>query len=177
MSIEQKHISFQIKSDEGDENTFSGHAAVFGNVDRVNDVIVAGAFSNTLKSGRKVKLLWNHDQNTVIGVVYELTEDETGLFIKARFADTPKAQEIRKLAQMGAVDAMSIGYRTVDYSYSDTGVRLLKEIALFEISLTAFPANELATIQSVKSENAENAENAEILTNLINITKQLSNCN
>lgn len=174
MAVEHKNIDFEIKADDADENTFSGHAAVFGNVDRVNDVILPGAFAESLLTGRKVRLLWNHDPNAVIGLVDELKEDDKGLWIKGRFADTDRAQEARKLTMMGAVDSFSIGYRTSDYSYSDAGVRILKAIQLYEVSLTAFPANELAAVESAKSENSESAE---ILATLINITKQLSNCN
>lgn len=87
-----------------------------------------------------------------------MIEDDKGLFIQGRFANTEKGKEIRELAMMGAIDSFSIGYRTLDYEYSNSGDRLLKEVDLFEVSLVTFPANELATITAVKTEFDEERE-------------------
>ncbi len=156
--MEFKHFKFEIKAEDDGDMTVSGYASIFGNRDRVGDVVVAGAFTKSLASGRKVKMLWQHDSSQVIGVWDEMIEDDKGLFIQGRFANTEKGKEIRELAMMGAIDSFSIGYRTLDYEYSNSGDRLLKEVDLFEVSLVTFPANELATITAVKTEFDEERE-------------------
>jgi hypothetical protein len=46
---------------------------------------------------------------------------------------------------------MSIGYEALQSSMDTDGVRLLKEVRLWEGSIVTFPMNESATISSVKS--------------------------
>lgn len=44
------HLNFNIKALTGGEpGTITGLAAVYGNVDRVDDVIIPGAFTKTLR--------------------------------------------------------------------------------------------------------------------------------
>ena len=151
-----KSLNFEIKADEvTDEGSFTAYASVFGNVDKVNDVVVKGAFSNSLAIGKKVRMLYQHDPSKVIGVWDSIEEDDHGLKVKGRFADTELGKEVRSLVLMGAIDSLSIGYRTKDYAYDANGVRLLKEVDLVEISIVTIPANEAATIIDAKSE-AEN---------------------
>jgi hypothetical protein len=47
---------------------------------------------------------------------------------------------------------LSIGYKPVTYDFDEnTGVRYLREVDLFEVSLVTFPANEEAQVTVVKS--------------------------
>lgn len=59
--MEFKHFKFEIKAEDDGDMTVSGYASIFGNRDRVGDVVVAGAFTKSLASGRRVKMLWQHD--------------------------------------------------------------------------------------------------------------------
>lgn len=53
------------------------------------------------------------------------------------------------------VSGLSIGYRTVQSTRdATTGVRLLTELDLLEVSIVTFPANERARIRAVKSQFA-----------------------
>ena len=53
----------------------------------------------------------------------------------------------------GAIDGLSIGYRTKDSEWKD-GNRYLKEVELWETSIVTFPGNEmaLASLKSVETE-------------------------
>jgi HK97 family phage prohead protease len=62
---------------------------------------------------------------------------------------TDKAKQTYALAKAKAIRGMSIGYDTVRSVMKD-GVRQLTELKLYEVSLTAWPANELALVTSVK---------------------------
>lgn len=155
MQNEMKHLSapFEFKREPDKDGVFEGYASVFGIVDQGMDVVERGAFTKSLGSGRKVKLLWQHDMAKPIGVWDEIREDERGLFVKGRILkDVQQGAEAMALMRAGAIDSMSIGYRTVDASFEGGGdVRKLHELELFEISLVTFPMLPDAKITDIKS--------------------------
>ena len=134
---ERKAVSFELESaDESGE--FSGYAAVFGNQDSGNDIIERGAFTKTIAENfDRIKILSQHDDcNLPIGKPLELREDERGLFIRGKISDTQKGRDIQTLLRDGVLNELSIGYESVDFDYDGaTGVRHLKEVRLWEISV------------------------------------------
>lgn len=136
------------------DGSFEGYAAVFENIDNGMDVLTRGAFQKSLDAGYKVKMLWQHDPNHVIGVWDEIKEDERGLYVKGRIlSDVSKGREALALLRNGALDSMSIGYRTKVATQEGNGtVRRLVEVDLKEISIVTFPMNELAMVTAVKSD-------------------------
>lgn len=145
-AVERKDCALSFKA-EG--TRIEGYGATFGDVDQGGDRIAPGAFAKSL-GRRRVRMFWNHDPARVVGVWDEVTEDEKGLRVRGRFADTPAGREVRQLVEMGAVDSMSIGYR-VGKSGRDGNVRVLEEIDLFEVSLVAIPMNENARVDAAKA--------------------------
>lgn len=147
--------SFEIKLDaKQDDNsrTFSGYGSTFGNIDSDNDIIVKGAFTESLKK-RNPKLLYQHKMSDVIGVINNAYEDEKGLFIEGKISNTTKGNEAYELLKDGAIDSFSVGFMTKDSDYKEDGVRLIKQAELYEVSIVTFPANEQARISSVKAED------------------------
>ena len=153
MTIQHKSASFELKKEPDDDGTFEGYASVFGVVDQGMDVVERGAFTKSLGNGRKVKMLWQHDPNKVIGVWDEIREDERGLFVKGRLLkDVTLGREAMALMRAGAIDSMSIGYRTKEAVAEAGGrVRKLMEVDLFEVSVVTFPMNEAAMVTDVKN--------------------------
>lgn len=150
-SMERKHINFEIKSLNEETGEIEGYGSTFGGEpDSHGDVIVKGAFAKSLTE-RPVRMLSNHNWDNVVGKWDEIVEDEHGLRIKGRFANTPKGQEIRELVKMGAIDSFSIGYITKDFEVNSHGVYLLKEVDLYEVSIVTVPSNKNATVTSIKS--------------------------
>ncbi len=156
MELERKSLTLEVKSVD-DSGTFEGYAAAFGNVDAVNDIILAGAFKASLKDhkGKKTMpaLLWQHIPSQPIGVWESMSEDEHGLFVKGRLLrdDVQQAKEAHALLKVGAISGMSIGYYARDYSMDEkTWIRTLKKIDLLEASLVTFPANDAARVTGVK---------------------------
>lgn len=150
-------VPFEIKA-VSDDGLFSGYGAVFGNVDLGGDVIHSGAFTKTISewSGRKrmPPILWNHDRNEPLGVYTAISEDEKGLYVEGRLLvnEVQRAKEIHALMKAGALDGMSIGYGIKRREYDEeTGVRHLKELSLYEVSIVTFPMNESARVDAVKS--------------------------
>ena len=135
-----------------------GDASRFGEVDKGRDVVMPGAFKSALARGPKtVKMLWQHDPHQPIGVWEEMEEDATGLRVKGRLIlDVAKAREAAALLDAGAIEGLSIGYRTEDaVSAMQDGkaVRQLKAVDLWEVSLVTFPMLPTATVRSRKAED------------------------
>ncbi len=143
----------------GEAGTIEGHISIFGNVDSYGEIVEPGAFSESLakseKSGRKVKLLWQHDPHQPIGVWDELAEDKKGLWGRGRLLidKSPKAREAHGLLLEGALDGLSIGYRTIKAvpTAGKTNVTSLLKLDLLEGSIVTFAANERARVEVVKS--------------------------
>lgn len=153
---EVRSFALQIKA-AGDDGTVEGYGSVFGVRDNYDDVIAKGAFINSLKehkaAGTMPAMLWQHDADKPIGVWTDMVEDEKGLRIKGQLAmETVKGKEAHALLKMGALNGLSIGFVSKEWSYdSDTEVRTLTAIDLWEVSLVTFPANEKARVTNVKS--------------------------
>lgn len=85
-------------------------------------------------------MLWQHDPSEPIGVWDDVVEDEIGLWVKGRILkDVARGREAVALIEAGAIDGLSIGYRTVKSRKNDKGSRLLSELELWEVSLVTFP--------------------------------------
>lgn len=161
MKLELKSLPLEVKEID-DSGIFEGYAAVFGNTDAWNDIILPGAFKATLKDHKSKKtmpaLLWQHDGTCPLGTWESLQEDDHGLHVKGRLLkeDIQLAREAYALLKAGALSGMSIGYYARDYSIDQkTDIRTLKKIDLVEASLVTFPANELAQVTGVKSGRPE----------------------
>ena len=145
--------NLQLKSLDA-EGKFAGYASVFDVVDSQNDIILRGAFAKTIKGRvRDIKMLWQHRQNEPIGVYNKILEDRNGLYVEGQLLlDVARAKEVYALLKEGAVSGLSIGYTpTKFYIHPKTGVRIISEVDLWEISLVTFPANNTAKITVVKS--------------------------
>lgn len=156
--MKTKDFSLQIK-DVSEEGTFEGYGSIFGNVDSYGEKVMPGAFVESLarhkREGSNVLMLWQHDPSQPIGVWEDLAEDAKGLWGKGRLLlDIQRAREVHTLAKNRAIGGLSIGYREEDTD-QDGAVRILKKLALYEISPVTFPANRRARIESVKSERMD----------------------
>ena len=158
--MNRKSFNLEIKTLQED-GFFSGYGAVFGNVDWYNDVILHGAFQKSLQrweeKGKMPPVLWNHNDGEPIGVYTNIYEDEKGLFVEGRLLidDVPRAKSTHALLKAGAIDGLSIGYKTKKANQQTNGIRELIELDLGEISIVTMPANEESLITSVKSKLEE----------------------
>lgn len=151
MDMQYKSFPLELKKEPDEDGTIEGYASVFEVVDNGMDVVQRGAFAKSLGS-RIVKMLWQHDMAKPIGVWDEIREDERGLYVKGRILkDVQQGREAMALYKAGAMDSVSIGYRTIEAVEEAGGrVRRLTEIDLFEISAVTMPMLDQAIV-SVKS--------------------------
>ncbi len=150
--------AIQLKEDAvSEEGIFEGYGAVFGNRDAYDDIIVEGAFADSIRRhngrGPSVKMLWQHDPTQPIGVWDELSEDNKGLKVVGRLLlEVQRAREAYVLMRAKALDGLSIGYMTQKYENdAESGIRKLLKIDLWETSPVTFPANPKARVRRVKS--------------------------
>lgn len=127
-----------------DGQVVEGYASLFGRRDQGGDTVQAGAYAASLKAlaaqGRRVKMLWQHDPGQPIGVWEEVREDAKGLYVKGRIlTEVDRGREAAALLTAGAIDGLSIGYRTLRSERDAKGQRLLAEVELWEVSLVTFP--------------------------------------
>ncbi len=152
-----------------DNGFFCGYASVFNTVDSYDDIILNGAFNNSIKYNN-IKLCWQHNINNIIGEIKTIKEDSIGLYIEGEI----KRKDIYSYVKNGIIDGLSIGYN-VNKSYIDSkNRRVLQDIDLKEISIVSFPANKHANITYCKAVNNKDYIK-EIIKNIdknINILKK-----
>ena len=169
MIMEKMVVPFEIK-EQSEEGVFEGHAAVFNLPDSYKDIIRPGAFKKTLKKkGPKgIRVLWQHQYSSPIGVTLEAEEDKKGLFVKGQLLldmirdtdtpTTPDAWRAYTAMKRKAIGGLSIGFYA-DPSKQDWDddriTRYLNEIDLWEYSPVTFPAALRAKITGVKSAKTE----------------------
>lgn len=159
MNHKQLTTQLDIKSlDDG--GSFEGYASVFGVVDSDGDVIVKGAFGRTLASGKKPKMLWQHDTKEIIGKWIELSEDDNGLWVKGSLImDTQRGREAYALLKAGVLDAMSVGFNIVEATPGEQRRgRVIDDVDLWEISLVTWGANPQALVTNVKHDTIKDFE-------------------
>jgi Escherichia/Staphylococcus phage prohead protease len=155
--FELKSVSQLMDRDGSGIGVFEGLASTFGDRDFLNDIIEHGAFMQSLRDIRRIKMLWQHDSSQPIGVWESIRETERGLLVRGRLIlDVRQGFEAWALLKAGAVDALSIGFRVPEPARDQeidpvNGVRRVKRLDLWEVSIVTFPANPNARIERVKA--------------------------
>jgi uncharacterized protein len=150
--LETKFRRFDGELGLEDGAVIAGYASLFGAADQGGDVVARGAYAASLarlaEAGHRVKMLWQHDPGRPIGVWDEVREDARGLFVKGRLlVEVQAGREALALLQAGAIDGLSIGYRTQRAEKAAGGGRLLHQVELWEVSLVTFPMLPEARVQ------------------------------
>ncbi|MGZ5000630.1 MAG: HK97 family phage prohead protease, partial [Methylomonas sp.] len=155
------------------------------------DVIEKGAFSGYLSDVKAGKQNWpamlmqhggwgaGADDMTPVGIWTDMAEDDVGLKLSGKLADTPRGTEAYALMKMeprAAISGLSIGYFAKEYAFgskTDPYDRLLKRIDLIEVSLVTFPANDKARINGGKSaDGMTEREFEQILRDVVGLSKK-----
>ncbi|WP_244432975.1 MULTISPECIES: HK97 family phage prohead protease, partial [unclassified Afipia] len=136
------------------DGNVEGYASLFGEVDQARDMVMPGAFTKTLaqRGLRKIPMLFQHDPAEPVGIWLDLHEDFRGLWARGRLIpDVARGRELFALVEQGAIDGLSIGYRTVRGQIDPkTRVRKLYQVDLWEVSIVTFPLLAGARVRAVK---------------------------
>ncbi len=136
------------------DGTVEGYASLFGEIDQARDMVMRGAFAATLaaRGVHRIPMLFQHDPSEPVGVWLELREDHRGLYARGRLIpEVTRARELTSLIEAGAIDGLSIGFRTVKGQIDPRSrIRRLIAVDLWEISIVTFPLLNGARVQAVK---------------------------
>lgn len=147
----------ELRFAEGEAGVISGYAAVWNKADSFGDVLVRGAFAASLEQHRAAStrplMLWCHDPAAPIGVWDTVAEDAKGLKVEGRLVlDATTGRDAFALLKAGAVDGLSIGFRTVKATPTRGG-RRVEAMNLIEVSLVPRPSQTAARLTSIRSDS------------------------
>ena len=159
--MKYKSLNNSIKDVDTSQGIVTGYLSAFGNVDDGMDMIVKGAFAESIKSwgvdGKdRIKHLWQHDTSKPIGKITLLKEDAYGLYFESKLSKTQLGQDALIQYQEGILKEHSIGYgviqeeKKVDEKGKVTHWELQK-VKLWEGSTVTWGMNEMALVNEVKS--------------------------
>lgn len=135
--------------------TFSGYASVFLKPDLSRDIIMPGAFKQSLleRGVGGIRMLWQHDATQPIGIWQDIREDAKGLFVKGKLnLSVLKAREAYALMSDGALNGLSIGFSAQKVRKSPkSSHRQIERVDLWEISIVTFPMLPEARVHALKS--------------------------
>lgn len=141
-----------------------GYASVFDIIDSHNDMVVKGAYLDTLKEweakGVPIPSYYNHgafsnDPMDNVGYLSVAQEDETGLKITMALdvGHNEKAAYAHRLVKQGRLREFSVGYIAKAWEliyeegkHESECTRKLTAIDLLEVSLVSIASNPLATV-------------------------------
>lgn len=145
----ETELEFRAEPD-GDGLTFSGYAAVFDSLSDdlggFREIIRPGAFGESLRARRDIKMFHNHNSDIVLASkkagTLALIEDERGLLATAKLPDSEWGRSVATAVSRGDISTMSFGFealRTVEPK--DGAARELLNVRLWEVStVSGWPA-------------------------------------
>ena len=169
-----KSCAVQVKAagtDDGlEDGQFRAVVSVFGNKDSYGDIVVPGAFTNTLAEwaakGDPIPVYWSHqmrDPDYCIGEVLEAKETSVGLEVLAQLDlddEAKKARQAYRLLKGRRVTQFSFAYDVVEAAWvekDDDYWYELRELKLWEVGPTPIGANTETELLAVKAA-AEHAQ-------------------
>lgn len=160
MNLEYKTCLITEKAEKEDGSLhIKFYACCFGNIDSWGDIILTGACDAFLASedAKRMKLCYQHDKTSVIGVITSKTADDHGLLVEADILPTTLGKDVIMLIKSGALNEFSIGYYPDKYHFEKLegvadDVRVLEAITIREASIVSFAANPEAVLISAKNE-------------------------
>jgi uncharacterized protein len=147
------------------DGAVEGYASLFGELDQARDIMMRGAFAETLsrRGLRRIPMLFQHNPSEPVGIWLELREDHRGLFARGRLIpEVARGRELLSLLRAGAIDGLSIGFRTAKARIDPrTRIRRVYAVDLWEISIVTFPMLAGARVRAVKRSPARRRAEAE----------------
>lgn len=160
MSLTRKTSDLTIKSTDDATREISGYASTFNGLDSYGDSVSPGAFTQTIAEHQAadtpIPILFEHNKSldSHVGQIVEMSEDDTGLFVRAQLDDTDPGRRAYNLAKSRRVKGLSIGFYPSEVEPGEVDgqpATVIKSIDLREVSLVLNPADPRAQITSVKS--------------------------
>lgn len=161
-------IDWEVKSiakDASGKMVIKGYANT-PHQDRVADVVLPTAFEKSLPEYlENPVVLFQHNWDKVIGKCIKaevIKEGENqGLYVEIEISNASDVEEVKTKIAEGILKTFSIGYNETDADFDqNTGVNVVKELELLEISVVTIPCNPKAKFV-VDVQNGESNTEAE----------------
>ena len=154
----RKTSKFEVVESNDDNRTIKGYASVFSNLDSDNDIIQKGAFTKSVSewgpTGRDaIKLCMQHKMDRPVAKMLELSEDENGLYMEAKFGTHRDGEDYYRMAKEGIINEFSVGFVPIKKTANDNEGLDMLEVKLYEVSMVTVAANDRAVVTDVKSNN------------------------
>lgn len=149
----------------GETGQVEGYGSIFGNTDSHNDIILPGAFQQSLSErkaqGRTLPMHVMHGfyggDGLPVGVWNNVQEDSKGLHMQGKISgiNTDAGRLLYERVKDGALGGLSIGYSVPEggsekVSSPQGPVRHIKQVNLHEVSLVDDPSNPLSRVSELK---------------------------
>lgn len=158
-----------------EEGIVEAYVSVFNNVDSYGDVVMYGAFKESISNGLP-KMVWQHDLQRPIGKTVEALELDAGddklpthlrdygaLYVKGMFnLNTTDGRDAYEHIKFGSVDEYSFGYEEVETTPNPDGTKQLNKLNIIEWSPVTIGANPLTMTGNVKSMTLEQKLNTAV---------------
>lgn len=155
-----------LTGEDEPEGAFEAIVSVFGNVDSYGDVVMPGAFADSLAAwGLKsapIPTIWSHqwaDPFAHIGHVMVAAETEVGLRVKSYLdLENPTAVQVHKLLKDERITQFSFGFDVIDAGWgtrkaadgSEREVFELRKLDLLEVGPCLMGVNRETELLSIK---------------------------
>lgn len=139
----------------GQKRTISGYAALFNSSSvefyswdgPYTELIMPGAFTDTLASDPDVRALIDHDPSKILGRTkagtLRLKQDNVGLFCEIDLPDTQTARDLIVSMERGDITQMSFGFYITGQQWvkrKDQTFLEITSVDLFDVSVVTYPA-------------------------------------
>lgn len=156
MADMERSVGLELRFAPDQAGVVTGYAAVWNRRDVFGDLVQPGAFARSLAAhraaGTRPLMLRSHDPRLIVGTWQDISEDATGLKVTGTLVlESRDGADTHALLKAGAMDGLSIGFRTRRATPAKGGGRLVHQVDLFEISLVGRPAQHLARVASVRA--------------------------
>jgi len=161
-----KECTALVKATSDGQGQFTALVSVFGNKDSAGDVVMPGAFTDTLSqwksSGNPIPVIWSHDWSdpfSHIGAVIDAEETDKGLQVTGQLdMDNAKAEQVYRLLKTGRVSQFSFAYDVEEGAWIEKSADgqpdsyyELRKLKLYEVGPTLVGANQETDLLAVKT--------------------------
>jgi HK97 family phage prohead protease len=156
------------ESTDLDEGQFEAIVSVFNVVDSYGDVVMPGAFKDSLTEweakGMPVPIIWSHQWTDIwshIGHAVKAEETEVGLKVRGQLdLENPTAAQTYKLLKQGRIGQFSFGFEVKEAAWgtrksedgSEQDVYELRKLGLYEVGPCLVGVNPQTELLAVKGQ-------------------------
>jgi uncharacterized protein len=148
MKTETRYFQYAVRA--GSDRTLTGlipYSSLSQNLGGFRERIQRGAFSDSIKSGKRIMSFWNHDTSKPLGSTsantLKLEDRSDGLHFTIFPPPNSWGDDVVTSVKRGDVSGASFGFRCLEDSWeqkNEDRIRTLVSCELLEISPCSFPA-------------------------------------